>query len=817
MERQVVLILLFVAGFSFSFATEENEAGPAEELEDLQESLQDETNPIIGCSDRSRYWCRRYRRHCFHPFVSRFCPKTCGRCSGGGGGWSSWSAYGPCSKSCSYGYQSRSRKCNNLSSGKSACPGPTVEQRNCNEHVTCPGNVGSLAAAVAASSEGQWTAWGEYSKCSKSCGEGMQSRIRKCLNPSQPFGHKTCQGAFRQRRPCNIHPCPVDGSWSSWGQYGPCSKSCGGGVQYKYRKCKNPPPKHGGQRCIALSMLSRECNTQACSVDGNWGPWGVYSQCTKSCGGGSQYRTRTCDNPAPFSGGKHCSGPSRQTNACNTQGCPVDGNWGPWGMFGGCSKTCESGVRYRSRSCNNPAPSSGGKNCQGPSNQAQNCNTHPCAVDGSWSPWGQYSQCTKSCGGGSQYRTRTCNNPAPSGGGKQCPGLSQQSKHCNSQACTVDGNWSPWSVFGQCTKSCGGGRKYRTRKCDNPAPSNGGKNCQGPSNQALDCNTLACPVDGQWSQWRTFGVCSVTCGGGFKHRRRKCDNPAPASGGKNCQGPSFQSIACKVQACPVAGQWSSWSQYGVCSASCGGGSQYRRRKCDNPPPANSGGSCVGPSQQSRSCNSQPCKTDASWSQWSRYGPCSKRCGGGSQYRIRKCDNPPPSYRPYRGPYRPYRPGRPYSRGAYRPNNRGAFRRPYSRGAYRPYSRGAYRPYRPDRPNSGGSCIGPSRESRRCNAQPCKVDGGWSSWGPYGKCSRSCGSGGRQTRRRTCSNPAPAYGGRSCRGYSQQSRRCGSRVPCQKTCRDTRSYGYCRYVLRSYRCGRYYKSCRKTCDACNYKY
>lgn len=67
--------------------------------------------------------------------------------------------------------------------------------------------MGSLAAAVV-SSEGQWTAWGEYSKCSKSCGEGMQSRIRRCVNPSQPFGHKTCKGAFRQRRPCNIHPCP---------------------------------------------------------------------------------------------------------------------------------------------------------------------------------------------------------------------------------------------------------------------------------------------------------------------------------------------------------------------------------------------------------------------------------------------------------------------------------------------------------------------------------------------------------------------------------------------------------------------------------
>ena len=57
-------------------------------------------------------------------------------------------------------------------------------------------------------------------------------------------------------------------------------------------------------------------------------------------------------------------------------------------------------------------------------------------------------------------------------------------------------------------------------------------------------------VDGQWSQWGMYGKCSVTCGGGFKYRSRKCDNPAPASGGKNCQGPSFQSVVCETQACP---------------------------------------------------------------------------------------------------------------------------------------------------------------------------------------------------------------------------------------------------------------------------
>lgn len=57
----------------------------------------------------------------------------------------------------------------------------------------------------------------------------------------------------------------------------------------------------------------------------------------------------------------------------------------------------------------------------------------------------------------------------------------------------VNGKWSPWSIFGQCTKTCGGGVKHRSRKCDNPAPANGGKNCRGPSKQSHECNTFPCP------------------------------------------------------------------------------------------------------------------------------------------------------------------------------------------------------------------------------------------------------------------------------------------------------------------------------------
>ena len=51
-----------------------------------------------------------------------------------------------------------------------------------------------------------------------------------------------------------------------------------------------------------------------------------------------------------------------------------------------------------------------------------------------------------------------------------------------------------------------------------------------------------------------------------------------------------------------------------------------------------------------------------------------------------------------------------------------------------------------------------------------VDGGWSEWGYYGECSAVCG-GGRKTRYRSCTNPAPAYGGYECTGYASEEVTC----------------------------------------------
>ena len=53
---------------------------------------------------------------------------------------------------------------------------------------------------------------------------------------------------------------------------------------------------------------------------------------------------------------------------------------------------------------------------------------------------------------------------------------------------TVDGGWSDW-ILGNCSVSC---VKERTRSCNNPEPSCGGKNCSGLAVETMKCTELPC-------------------------------------------------------------------------------------------------------------------------------------------------------------------------------------------------------------------------------------------------------------------------------------------------------------------------------------
>lgn len=58
------------------------------------------------------------------------------------------------------------------------------------------------------------------------------------------------------------------------------------------------------------------------AIDGGYTDWSA-SKCSVTCGGGTQILTRTCTNPPPSNGGKNCSGlgPAKKTQGCSTQEC----------------------------------------------------------------------------------------------------------------------------------------------------------------------------------------------------------------------------------------------------------------------------------------------------------------------------------------------------------------------------------------------------------------------------------------------------------------------------------------------------------------
>lgn len=58
----------------------------------------------------------------------------------------------------------------------------------------------------------------------------------------------------------------------------------------------------------------------------------------------------------------------------------------------------------------------------------------------------------------------------------------------------IDGNYSEWTTWSDCSETCGGGSKKRTRTCTNPLPQHSGKNYSklGPASQTVNCSTDPC-------------------------------------------------------------------------------------------------------------------------------------------------------------------------------------------------------------------------------------------------------------------------------------------------------------------------------------
>ncbi|XP_074625789.1 coadhesin-like [Acropora palmata] len=301
------------------------------------------------------------------------------------GGYTAWSQWSKCSATCGGGSRSHSRTCTN--------PPPKNKGKSCEEQKNLgPAMESEACNTQKCGTDGGYSGWSDWSACSVTCGGGLMWKQRQCNNPKPSGDGKTCKeqslGPNKESKACNTQKCGTDGGYSKWSDWSACSVTCGGGLMWKRRQCNSPKPSGDGKTCkeqnLGPDKQSKACNTQKCGTDGGYSKWSDWSDCSVTCGGGLMWKHRQCNNPKPSGDGKTCKeqglGPDKQSKACNTQKCGVDGNWSSWGKPGPCDKTCGRGVRKIKRTCTNPPPSGDGKKCRGLSTKTESCNTQQCKI-----------------------------------------------------------------------------------------------------------------------------------------------------------------------------------------------------------------------------------------------------------------------------------------------------------------------------------------------------------------------------------------------------------------------------------------------------
>uniref|UniRef100_A0A665U9L4 ADAM metallopeptidase with thrombospondin type 1 motif, 9 n=1 Tax=Echeneis naucrates TaxID=173247 RepID=A0A665U9L4_ECHNA len=524
-----------------------------------------------------------------------------------------------------------------------------------------------------------WDAYGPWQECSRLC-QGERKRKILCSRESDRVvvSDQRCHGI--PRPPVITEPCNTECElrWHV-ARKSECTAQCGLGYRTLEIYCAKVSRTDGKTQKVDDRYCSgqrKPDDKEGCHGDCNPGGWeySPWSECSKSCGGGTRRRGAVCRKAAEAGGDESkCSQRDKLTvQPCNEFLCP---QWktGDWSE---CLVTCGKGYKHRQTWCQFGEDRLDDRFCGSSKPESvQTCQQQECA---SWQvgPWGQ---CTTSCGPGYQMRAvkcvvgsygavmddTECNAATRPTDTQDCELAQCPSSHPVPPGTKVpshQGHKTQWR-FGswtQCTASCGKGTRMRYVSCrDNQGGVAEESACAHlPKPPAREvCSAVAC---GQWKvlEWT---VCSVTCGQGKTTRQVLCvisdqevnasecdpdDRPTTEQDCAMSQCPSRSSESRPLPSSPNASgrnnlprsqshQWRT-GPWGACSSTCAGGFQRRVVVCqdENGYPANSCEDRSRPNEQ-RSCESGPCP------QWiyGNWGECTKPCGGGIKTRLVVCQRP----------------------------------------------------------------------------------------------------------------------------------------------------------------------------------
>lgn len=308
-----------------------------------------------------------------------------------------WEDWGSCYPACGVGTKIRNRSVTQMpqGGGKSCQPKHMSEasadgcSRKCGAEGTCEDN--------------NWADWSQWAECSVSCSGGTTNRTRVVITPANSCGN-TVAGPNNQVAFCNIKSCveSKDCEMSGWTDWSECQD---GNIEVRSRTIQTNGAGDG-QMCNGDTQQTQPCGEPANSsiaMDCAFSDWQEWSDCVveiadQCATDGLQRTDRTFAQKAEF-GGKGCEGGMEKIKQCKTnKTCdePTDCVLGDWSEWSGCS---DQGIRTREKNVQ-VQETNGGQCLHGEDVEMGPCAAGRTIVVCEWGEWGTWLECSKTCGAG---------------------------------------------------------------------------------------------------------------------------------------------------------------------------------------------------------------------------------------------------------------------------------------------------------------------------------------------------------------------------------------------------------------------------------
>uniref|UniRef100_A0A096MEH7 ADAMTS like 4 n=1 Tax=Poecilia formosa TaxID=48698 RepID=A0A096MEH7_POEFO len=258
---------------------------------------------------------------------------------------------------------------------------------------------------------------------------------------------------------------------------------------------------------------------------------------------------------------------------------------------------------------------------------------------------GSLTECSATCGRGSQHRVVICVNrhteeEVTEGNCDSAAKPAAEEESCNTQPCPPFWEASAWS---ECSVSCGPGVQQRQLQCRQSFGSRSTMvHPQRCAHLTQPDSTQVCQLRlcSHWEVSTNWSTCSVDCGMGRRTRNVRCVSDQGSIVNDNECNSRLRpdgSEECNMGPCVTNWYFTEWSN--TCSAQCGPGVQKREVVCltrGGVRDGGGGGDCVAEKPaELKACNKGPCVPVKMWysSPWTE---CNVQCGDGSQRREIIC-------------------------------------------------------------------------------------------------------------------------------------------------------------------------------------